>query len=197
MDNNQQWYVRSADGNVYGPADISTLILWAEEGRIDPSGYVSNDSQSWLPAQFIPELEMTWIVEVEPGKFYGPFNRKLVIRLSQSGSIPDGAVIYRRHDLPIDKDPEPVKVVVEKVVEKIVEVEKIIEVEPSARRPITGEMPLVAVASRPPVPIKDGIFKNINPEKLAALEAAVEREIAAAKSGRMGAINSLFSRRKS
>ncbi len=196
MQNTQEWYVRSAEGKVYGPADLAALTVWAEEGRIDPSGFVSNDCQSWLPAQLLPELDMSWVVESEPGKFYGPFNRKMVSRLSKTGAIPEGAVIYRRHNMHIDEDPAPEKVIVEKIVEKIVEVEKIIEVEPSPRRPITGQAPVLAVASRPPVPVKDGIFKNINPESLAALEEAVEREIAAAKCGRMGAFNNLFSRRK-
>jgi hypothetical protein len=137
--NQEKWYVRSAEGSVYGPTDRATLVSWAEEGRIDPSGFVSCDRKEWIPAQFMAELEMKWVVEAEPGKFFGPFNRAALIRLSAAGEIPAGAAIYRRHELPVEKDPEPVvvekriEVPVEKIVEKIVEkrvevpVEKVVE----------------------------------------------------------------------
>ena len=132
---NDEWYFRSSDGRVYGPADVEALKSWAEEGRIEPSGYVSQDRKSWMPAQMMAELEMTWVVEAEPGKFYGPFNRAVVQRLSESDELPEGAFVYRRHFYPIDQDPPPkivekiVEVPVEKIVEKIVEVpvEKIVE----------------------------------------------------------------------
>ena len=77
----EQWYVRSADGNVYGPATRAALVDWAREGRIEPSGFVSRDRKEWLPAQLMDELEMRWVVEAEPGKFFGPFNRAVVVRL--------------------------------------------------------------------------------------------------------------------
>ena len=126
----KEWFVRSHEGKVYGPTTLRTLAVWAEEGRVEPGGFVSNDRKSWTPAQLLPALEMKWIVEPEPGKFYGPFNRKLVSSLSKSGGIPPGANIYRKHELEIDEDPPPVKVEVEKIVEKIVEkvVEKRVEV---------------------------------------------------------------------
>ena len=127
--NSNEWYVRSHDGKVYGPTTLRSLVVWAEEGRVEPGGFVSTDRKSWTPAQLLPELEMKWVVEAEPGKFYGPFNRKLVSSLSKSGGIPQGASIYRRHELDIDEDPPPKIVEVEKIVEKIVEVpvEKIVE----------------------------------------------------------------------
>ena len=46
-----QWYVRTEDGNVYGPADAEKLAKWAEDGRIDPTSFVSTDRISWMPAQ--------------------------------------------------------------------------------------------------------------------------------------------------
>ncbi len=184
----EEWYVRSADGKVYGPADLSSLVEWAKEGRIEPTGFVSCDRKEWKPAQLLPELEMTWVVESEPGKFFGPFNREVVIRLSASGAISNGANVYRRHDLAVDKDPEPI--IVEKVVEKIV------EVEPPARTAIIEPEVVSAVAGQPPPATFSGIFKGADRTRMAALEAAAQRELAAAKVKRNG-FGELFSRRSS
>lgn len=240
--NKEAWYVRSSDGQVYGPTDRSSLVVWAEEGRIEPSGFVSRDRKEWIPAQLMPELEMKWVVEAEPGKFFGPFNRKMIIRLASSGSLPAGAGVYRRHELAVDKDPPPVtvekrvevpvekivekvvekrvevpvekivekivekrvEVPVEKIVEKIVEkrvevpvekiVERIIEVEPPARSAMIAPE-VAASAPQPPQPVMGGIFKNVDHSRLAALEAAARRELAAAKGGRFGGVKGLFSRR--
>ena len=227
----KEWFVRSSDGKVYGPADVSQLAEWAREGRIEPAGYVSQDRKSWFPAQLMSELEMKWIVEPEPGKFYGPFNRAAISRLAARGELPEGVVFYRKHEFNIDEDPPPVtvevekivekevrievpvevekivekivekevrvEVPVEKIVEKIVEKEVIIEVEPPARRPIVGADAAPTISERPPVPQLGGMFKNVDPAKLAALEAAAQRELAAVKNSRRGGLSGLFPRRKS
>lgn len=184
MNAEKEWYVRSADGKVYGPADRETLKEWSREGRVDPSGFVSRDRRQWIPAQLMPELEMHWVVEAEPGKFFGPFNRAVVSRLAAAGEIPPQANIYRRHFLPIDKDPEPI--VVEKVVEKIVEkrvevpvekvVERIIEVEPPPRAALVEDESPATDAEFPPP--SGALFPSVDRARLAALEAAAARELA-------------------
>ena len=130
MNERESWYVKGSDGQVYGPADMASLVVWASEGRIEPNGFVSRDRRSWILAPRLPELEMHWVVETEPGKYYGPFNRQVVNRLAANGSIPQGAFVYRRHLLPVDRDPDPVRVEVPVEVEKVVErvVEKRVEV---------------------------------------------------------------------
>ena len=133
MVDERKWYVRTEDGKVYGPADVTSLSLWAQDGRIEPAAFVSQDRKSWVPAQLMSELEMKWLVEVEPGKVFGPFNRAVVIRLSREGELPHEAKIYRLHEFAITEDPPPVEKIVEKIVEKRVEVpdvkivEKIVE----------------------------------------------------------------------
>lgn len=218
-DRNEVWYVRSEEGMVYGPTDIATLTTWAQEGRIEPSGHISKDRKSWVPAQLMKELEMCWVIEAEPGKFFGPFNRQVVIRLSRNGEISEGANVYLKYPLDVEKDPEPVviekvvekrvEVPVEKIVERIIEkrvevpvevekiVERIVEVEPPARHEIVEPEVIDAVAAQPPPPKVGGIFKNVNPSKLAALEAAAQRELmAVGKHGMPKSISSLFLRRK-
>ena len=226
MAENEYWYVRSAEGSVYGPADRATLAQWAREGRIEPTGYVSRDRKEWLPAQMMPELEMKWIVEAEPGKFFGPFNREVVIRLAAAGQIPLGANVYSRYEYAVDQDPPPVEKVVEveKIVEKIVEkevrvevpvekivekvvikevpvevekvVEKIVEVEPPARTQLIAAEVVDAVSTQPPPPSLGGIFKGADRARLEALEAAARRELSAAKRGGFGSIGGIFGRRK-
>ena len=226
MAEDESWYVRSAEGSVYGPSDRATLAQWAREGRIEPTGYVSRDRKEWLPAQMMPELEMKWIVEAEPGKFFGPFNREVVIRLAAAGQIPLGANVYSRYEYAVDQDPPPVEKVVEveKIVEKIVEkevrvevpvekivekvvikevpvevekvVEKIVEVEPPARTQLIAAEVVDAVSTQPPPPSLGGIFKGADRARLEALEAAARRELSAAKRGGFGSIGGIFGRRK-
>ena len=43
MTDNRDWFVKSVDGKVYGPAKISKLVEWAKDGRIEPTGFVSVD----------------------------------------------------------------------------------------------------------------------------------------------------------
>ena len=203
MADEKKWYVRTEDGKVYGPADIAALSLWAQDGRIEPATFVSQDRKSWVPAQLMSELEMKWLVEVEPGKVFGPFNRAVVIRLSRAGELPPQAKIYRLHEFPVDQDPPPVEkrveVPVEKIVEKIVEkrvevpvekiVEKIVEkrgeVEPPARTELVVEEVVEPVAAMPPPKAPGTMFRNMDRSQLAALEAAARSELANAKRGRM------------
>ena len=58
MTDNRDWFVKSVDGKVYGPAKISKLVEWAKDGRIEPTGFVSTDRVDWLEACSIDELEM-------------------------------------------------------------------------------------------------------------------------------------------
>ena len=158
MNGKKEWYVRMSDGNVYGPADVASLVSWAEDGRIDPSSSLSKDRIRWTPAQLMDELEMKWLVELEPGKPLGPYNRKYLVASIADGSLPAETKAYRLHEFPIDEDPPPtivekevikevpvekiVEVPVEKIVEKIVEVpvekivEKIVEVEKRVEVPV-------------------------------------------------------------
>ena len=207
MVDERKWYVRTEDGKVYGPADVTSLSLWAQDGRIEPAAFVSQDRKSWVPAQLMSELEMKWLVEVEPGKVFGPFNRAVVIRLSREGELPPEAKIYRPHEFAITEDPPPVEKIVEKIVEKRVEVpvekivekivekrvevpvekivEKIVEVEPPPRTEIVVAEVVEPVAAMPPPKAPGAVFKDLGRSQLAALEAAARNALANAKRNRM------------
>ena len=168
------WYVRTADGKVYGPAGVDSLDLWAQDGRVEPASFVSQDRKSWQPAQTMPELGMAWLVELEPGKVFGPFNRAVVIRLSRSGELPAAAKVYRLHELAVDQDPPPVeKIVVKEVpVEKIVE--KIVEKEVRVEVPVEKIVEkIVEKEVRVEVPVEKVVEKIV--EKEVRVEVPVER----------------------
>ena len=203
MNGKKEWYVRMSDGNVYGPADVASLVSWAEDGRIDPSSSLSKDRIRWTPAQLMGEREMKWLVELEPGK-----------------------QAYRLHEFPIDEDPPPtivekevikevpvekivekiVEVPVEKIVEKIVEVEKrvevpvekivekIVEVEKPARTTVVVPEVVEPAGNEPPRRKGGaGMFGDVGRSGLEALEQAARRELAAAGKSRFG----FFGRKKS
>ena len=171
MNGKKEWYVRMSDGNVYGPADVASLVSWAEDGRIDPSSSLSKDRIRWTPAQLMDELEMKWLVELEPGKPLGPYNRKYLVASIADGSLPAETKAYRLHEFPIDEDPPPtivekevikevpvekiVEVPVEKIVEKIVEVpvekivEKIVEVEKRVEVPVEKIVEKIVEVEKP------------------------------------------------
>ena len=200
--NEKIWYVRSEEGAVYGPASEASLLEWVKDGRVDPSGYVSKDRINWIPPQTLDWLEMKWLVETDLGKFFGPFHRELIKQLVADGSVSSSARIYCAWELPVDKDPDPV--VVEKIVEKPVEVikevrvevpvEKIVEkvvvkeVEPPPRSAMVVPEVVDAIDSPPPRRKLGGIFKDADPERLAALEAAARKELTAAKKFGIGGL---------
>ncbi len=187
MSDEAKWYVRSADGSVYGPADMSSLVKWAEDGRVDPSSFVSRDRKTWVPAQLMDELAMTWLVEVEPGRVLGPYNRRFLIASHARGELAPGIRIYRRHELPVDEDPPPriVEKIVEKPVEKIVE--KIVEVEKGPRTTVIEAVVAEPVDVVPPSPsVEGGIFGGVDRARLAALEKAARKEMAAVGARRFG-----------
>ena len=207
MPNVKNWYVRTEEGKVYGPADKEALLGWAKDGRIEPTSFVSSDRISWMPAQLLPELEMKWLVEVKPGKVYGPFHRAVVSGLFRNRVIDASAKAYRLHEFAIDEDPPPVEkivekivevpvekivekvveVPVEKIVEKVVEVpvekivEKVVEVPPRTEL-VVAEV-VEPVADIPPVRSPKSIFSGVDRKGLSALEAAARRELAAVKKG--------------
>ena len=164
MNGKKEWYVRMSDGNVYGPADVASLVSWAEDGRIDPSSSLSKDRIRWTPAQLMDELEMKWLVELEPGKPLGPYNRKYLVASIADGSLPAETKAYRLHEFPIDEDPPPT--IVEKEVIKEVPVEKIVEKEVIREVPVEKIVEkIVEVEKRVEVPVAKIVEKIVEVEK--------------------------------
>ena len=90
-----KWYVKNADGKVFGPVDDEKLLAWVKDGRVEPFAGISNDLKTWKLASLVPSLEMDWLVENEPGRFYGPTHRAVVDDLLKSGALAATCRIYR------------------------------------------------------------------------------------------------------
>ena len=93
-----EWYVKTDDGNVYGPADLQKLVQWAKDGRIEPTSFLSADRVKWTPAPLMRELDMKWIVETEFGKLFGPFHHDIVSRLINEKRVSPTVRIFRLYD---------------------------------------------------------------------------------------------------
>ncbi len=164
----KEWYVRTEDGRVYGPADIASLVEWAKDGRVDPSAFLSRDRIEWMPAQLMPELEMKWLVELEPGNIIGPYNRAYLVSATRDGSLASDANVYRLHEFDVEQDPPPV--IVEKEVIKEVPVEKIVEKE------VIKEVPVEKI-------VEKEVIKEVPVEKIVEkivevpVEKIVEKEV--------------------
>ena len=175
IDNKPSWYVKSEDGKVYGPATVESLVTWAKDGRIQPTGFLSQNRIDWQPSYLMPELEMKWFVEPEPGKAFGPFNREFVDHLLADGSAGPDAKVYCQPE-EADEAEEPAEKVVEKVVEKIVEVpvEKIVEkvVEKVVEVPVEKVVEKVVT-----VPVEKVIEKFVEVPVEKIVEKVVEKEV--------------------
>lgn len=147
-----EWYVKTDDGQVYGPAAPTKLISWAKEGRIEPTSLLSQDRKKWIPAPMMKELEMRWIVETELRHLHGPFNHAVVSKLIADKVIPPSARIYRLYD----GTEEGGAIVLRETVQK--------------------QNPFVQAPRR-----KSGLFAKTDPKKLAFLEAALKNEMARAR----------------
>lgn len=95
----RQWFLRIATGTVFGPVSTKGLVVWAEQGRVVPGNEVSTDRESWVSADTVPELEMTWHVEDGAGKVVGPFNRIAAESFLKSGKAPPGARLVESRQL--------------------------------------------------------------------------------------------------
>ena len=173
----REWFVRTEDGSVYGPTDLQSLVQWAKDGRIEPTSFVSSDRVSWMPAPQKGELGMTWLVEVEQGKVYGPFARSVVSQLFSDGSVPKSARVYRLHEGAVDQDPPPVEKVVTKEVRVEVPVEKIVKVpvEKIVEREVRVEVPVEKIVTkevRVEVPVEKIV--KVPVEKIVEREVRVE-----------------------
>ena len=88
MDDSPKWFLmKQADGEVFGPMPLSQLRQWALDACISPLDKVSSDQATWIKAPMLPELEMDYLLEVEPGVLYGPTTIGAVREFLTSGEI--------------------------------------------------------------------------------------------------------------
>ena len=94
MNFGEKWYVRNPAGKVFGPIDFETLQKWVRDGRVEPLAGISENLRDWMLAPLKPELGMDWIIENNPGQFYGPTHRAVVDDFVKSGTLSPGARFF-------------------------------------------------------------------------------------------------------
>ena len=143
-----KWYLRTQD-ETFGPETEAKLIEWAKLGRVQPGQEISDDNVIWTKVEDVAFLDMRFSIDIGDGNPRGPFNRAAAEALLASGRLPPTATMVETR-APFEDGKEAVREgtgrtaeedraltapadhevkVVEKVVEKIVEVpvEKIVE----------------------------------------------------------------------
>ena len=87
--------MKNTQGKVFGPIGLDDLRKWVMEGRVEPLAGISTDLKNWMLAPLKPELEMNWVVENNPGQFYGPTHRAVIDDLIESGALSADARFYQ------------------------------------------------------------------------------------------------------
>ena len=90
------YYLRTADGQEYGPADLEMIHQWCREGRIGPDQQLSTDQQDWQPVTEVPALEFDWLLVLEDGTEAGPFLLAMLEEELAAGNLPAGATFKHR-----------------------------------------------------------------------------------------------------
>jgi len=99
MEENQQWFLtKSEDGSVFGPVSFGQLRHWADNAQISPFDTVCSDESTWIKAPLVPNLGMDYLVEVSPGRFYGPTTLGVVRELLVIGEINIDTHLINRKD---------------------------------------------------------------------------------------------------
>ena len=174
-----KWLVETELGKYFGPFHRELVKQLVADGSV-PSGariYCAWD----IPVDKDPDpVVVEKIVEKVVEK---PVEVVKEVRVE----VPVEKIVEKIVEKPVEVIKEVrVEVPVEKIVEKVVVKEVVKEVEPPPRAAIVVPEVVEAIDAPPPKPKLGGIFKDTDPNKLAALEAAARKELSAARRFGMG-----------
>ncbi len=188
------WYLRTQD-ETFGPETRERLVEWARMGRIQPGQEVSDDNMIWRRVEDVPFLDMRFSIDLGDGNPRGPFNRAAAEALLASGRLPPTATVIESRP-PFEEDgdggagrpaePQVVEKIVEKIVEvpvdRVVEVEKIVEVEKVVEKEVPIEVEKI-IEKRVEVPVEiekvvEKIVEKVvvDESRVKELEALLETE---------------------
>ena len=72
----RRWFLRSPSDEISNNnIPTAMLVQWARQGIIKPGYTLSSDGETWVPAEQLPELEMSWFLLAPGHAPYGPLNR--------------------------------------------------------------------------------------------------------------------------
>ena len=191
-----KWIVETVPGKLFGPFNRALVIRLQAGGQM-PEGaklyrmheYRADEDPPpvVVEKEVVKEIPVERIVEKEV-RVEVPVEKEVVkeVPVEKIVEVPVEKIVEKevRVEVPVEK------IVVKEVpVEKIVEVEKVVEkvveVAPPPRTTVVADVVEDPVGSAPPVSLS-GIFKDVPNERLKALEAAAQREIAAVGKRKFG-----------
>ena len=109
------------------------LVQWAQQGIVKPGCTLSADGETWVPAESLPELEMTWYVLSAGRPPYGPVTRAAAEHFIAEGHFPSDAVVSQSPGetpvsaelpLPLELSPAPVQQELEETRKRLVLLER-------------------------------------------------------------------------
>ncbi len=111
----RRWSLRSAGAEICNNnVPTAMLLQWANKGLIKPGSQLSADGKTWVPAESLPELGMSWYI-LAPGRPpYGPVTRVAAELFIAKGHFPQDATLSQdpgeqpvSSELPLPLDPVP------------------------------------------------------------------------------------------
>lgn len=90
-----QWHLlKVSENEIFGPAPLGQLQIWAAEAKISPMDRVSNDNRkTWQRAPMVTELQMDWLVEMPDGFLYGPTSVGTLQEFLATGQIDERTTV--------------------------------------------------------------------------------------------------------
>lgn len=181
METDSAWFIRTSDGQIYGPVVEPTLLAWAREGRVEPTSEISPDRERWIPVSCKRELEMDWIVEQGADGCFGPFHRDVIRTLIEDGQIQPTDRIYKRMPFGAPNELAAAQAEVEKAQKEVESAQKEVA---SLKDEVKGHLESIRVKDES-IKVKDEAIKERDEsirvkdealkEKDEALRAAEER----------------------
>ncbi len=90
----RRWSLRSPGAEISNNnIPTAMLVQWARQGIVKPGYALSSDGETWVPAEALPELGMTWYVLVSGRPPYGPITREAAERFVSEGHFPADAML--------------------------------------------------------------------------------------------------------
>lgn len=102
----RRWSLRNPQAEISNHnIPTSMLVQWARQGIIKPNFTLSLDNQTWIAAESLAELEMTWFIMPPEGAPYGPITHEAAERFIAEGHFPETSTITQDPgNLPVTTD---------------------------------------------------------------------------------------------
>ncbi len=90
----KKFFLKVANGQVFGPIPMSKLYNWASIYRISPNDYISKDKEKWTSVTDIAELGIEWLITLVNGDVSGPVNLFAVQHLIRNNEAASDATLH-------------------------------------------------------------------------------------------------------